>query len=399
MRFLAILSFLLCLHAEDWPQFRGPGGQGHSAETGLPVKWSETENIQWKVAIPGQGWSSPSIAGDRIWLTAATDAGTSMRLLALDKSTGELQLNVEVFQLGEAGKIHAKNTPASPTPIVDGDRVYVHFGAFGTAALNTGGEILWKKTLPYAHQHGPGNSPVLAAGLLYINCDGTDQQYAVALDPETGEERWRKDRPSAMAFATPLAVEQGERKIIISPGAHRAVTYDAETGEELWSVRYGDGFSNVPRPVVGHGLAFIATGFYKPEILAVKMDGEGDVTESHIVWRTQRGTPHTPSPLLVGDELYFVSDNGIATCADARTGTVHWNQRLGGNHSASPVFADGRVYFLSEEGEAVVLAPGTKYEVLARNQLDGRFLASIAVSGQALFLRSDSHLYRIETDN
>ncbi|MDX1983458.1 MAG: PQQ-binding-like beta-propeller repeat protein [Bryobacteraceae bacterium] len=396
MRILLLFFSILILEAEDWPQFRGPGGQGHSSETGLPVEWSEAANVKWKVAIPGQGWSSPSIQGDRIWLTTATEAGKSLRLLALDKASGETRLDVEVFRLEEAGQIHAKNSPASPTPLIGGNRVWVHFGAFGTAALTTEGEILWKKQLPYAHQHGPGNSPVLAAGLLYVNCDGTDQQYAVALDPETGEVRWKKDRPSAMAFATPLVVPHGDREIIISPGAKRSVTYDAKTGEELWSVRYGDGFSNVPRPVVGHGLAFIATGFYKPEILAVKMDGKGDVTESHVLWRTQRGTPHTPSPLLVGDEIYFVSDTGVATCADARTGKVHWTQRLGGNHSASPVFADGRIYFLSEEGETVVLLPGTKFEVLARNQLDGRFLASIAPSDRALFLRSDTHVFRIE---
>lgn len=392
-----MLLFLLAisLFAEDWPEFRGPTGQGHSTATGLPLTWSETENVTWKVAIPGSGWSSPSIAGGRIWLTSSEEDGKSLRLLAVNPDNGEITLNVEVFKLVEPGSIHGKNTHASPTPLVSGDRVYVHFGAHGTAAVSTEGKILWRHRFPYSHVHGPGNSPILAGGHLFLNCDGGDQQYVMALDTETGEVKWRRDRPSGMAFATALALKHEDREIIVSPGAHRAIAYDAESGEPLWSVKYGSGFSNVPRPVSGHGMVYICTGFYQPEVLAVKLGGEGDVTESHIAWR-MAGAPLTPSPILVGDELYFVNDRGVAVSVDAKTGAVHWKERLGGNHSASPIYADGRIYFLSEEGEAVVIAPGKEFKVLARNQLDGRFLASFAVMDKALFLRSDGFLYRVE---
>lgn len=392
--FAAILATPLA--AEDWPQFRGPGGQGHSTETDLPIRWSEDSNIAWKVAIPGSGWSSPSIAGNRIWLTTATEDGKSLRLLSLDKATGEITLDREVFHIEDPGQIHAKNNQASPTPIVSGDRVFVHYGTYGTAALTTSGEILWKRRFPFNHVHGPGNSPILAAGLLFLNCDGSDRQYVTALDPETGDTRWRKDRPPAgMAFATPLSFKHGGREIIVSPGAKRTIAYDAATGEELWSVSYGDGFSNVPRPVLGDGIVYLCTGFYQPEILAVKLGGEGDVTETHIAWRLG-GAPLTPSPILVEGILYFVNDRGVAAAVDALTGAVHWRQRLGGNHSASPVYAGGRIYFLSEEGETIVITPGKEYTEPVRNTLEGRFLASIGVSGKALFLRSDTHLYRVE---
>lgn len=394
-----MILFLLAalLRAEDWPQFRGPGGQGHSTETGLPTEWSETKNVTWKVAIPGAGWSSPSIAGDRIWLTAAEEEGKSLHLISVDKATGEIKLNIEVFRIEDPGQIHAKNNQASPTPLVKGDRVYVHFGIYGTAALTTEGKILWKRKFTYNHVHGPGNSPILlASGLLFLNCDGTDRQFVVALDPETGEIKWRKDRPPAgMAFATALAFQHEGREIIVSPGALRTIAYDAETGAELWSVRYGDGFSNVPRPILGDGIVYICTGFYQPEVLAVKLGGEGDVTETHIAWRIGGG-PLTPSPILVDGILYFVNDRGVALAADARTGTVHWRHRLGGNYSASPVYVGGRIYFLSEEGETAVLTPGKEFIEPGRNTLDGRFLASIAISEKALFLRSDSYLYRIE---
>ena len=391
--------------SEDWPQFRGPTGQGHSTEAGLPVAWSETQNVVWKVPVGG-GWSSPVIAGGRVWLTAVTstrtargeDSDVSLRLIGLDMSSGREVVNTEVFRIRSPGAINLKNSRASPTPIVDGDRVYVHFGADGTAALTTAGKMLWSTRLRYDSQHGNGGSPVLYRDLLIINCDGWgDDAYVVALDTETGKPRWRtsRRRPWSHAYSTPLVIRVGDDDQVVSVGAYRTTAYEPLTGKEIWRVSYGEGFSNVPRPVFGQGLVFIATGFQEPALMAVRTDGRGDVTGTHVAWTVTRGAPYTPSPLLVGDELYYVSDTGVLSCIDAKTGQMLWQQRLEGNYSASPVFADGRVYILSEEGVTTVFAPGKTFQRLGINRLDGNALASMAIADRSLFIRTDTHLYRI----
>jgi outer membrane protein assembly factor BamB len=396
---IAILLFVFVstpILAGDWPQFRGPTGQGLSDEQGLPLTWSETKNVRWKVAIPGKGWSSPVIQADRIWLTTATEEGKSLRVVSIDRNTGAILLNVEVFRLKSLGQISPKNSYASPTPVLEGDRVYVHFGAHGTACLTQSGEIVWKTRLEYDNgEHGSGGSPVIYEDLLILSCDGRDLQFVVALDKLTGKVRWKKSREGYQAYTTPLVVPLAAGDQVISPGAYRAIAYDPRTGKELWQVKYGEGFSNVPRPVYGDGLVFICTGFQQPSLLAVRLDGRGDVTKSHIAWTLKRGVPLTPSPLLVESELYLISDNGIASCVDAKTGNPYWQVRLGGNHSASPIYADGRIYFLSEEGESVVIAPGKQFKALAQNQLDGQTLASMAVSSGSIFVRSLTHLYRL----
>ena len=385
------------LPAGDWPEFRGPSGQGYSDDTGLPLTWSESENIAWKTPLPGRGWSSPVIAGNQVWLTASHERGRSLRAICLDAGTGQVRHDVEVFRFTQPPPIHKKNSYASPTPIIGDERVYVHFGTLGTAALTRDGEVAWKnRQLRYQHGHGPGGSPALSEDLLIVNCDGTDVQYVAALEKTTGRIRWQTRRPSArMAFSTPLVIGAGGSRQVISSGGDRAVSYDLESGEELWWIRY-DGFSGVPRPVFGQGLVYLTSGFYNPTIFAVRADGRGDVTSSHIAWRSSRGAPLTPSPLLVEEELYFVSDRGVATCLNAKTGRQHWQARLRGAFAASPVYADGRIYFLNESGETTVIAAGREFNELARNQLGGRTLASMAVSGAAFFLRTESHLYRIE---
>jgi outer membrane protein assembly factor BamB len=387
------------LLAQDWPQFRGPGGQGQSSERGLPVEWSETKNVAWKVPVPGRGWSSPVVSGGRVWLTTATAVkrDTSLRLLAYDVASGRQTLDVEVFRFRGTDLQNAKNSHASPTPIVEGDRVFVHFGAEGTAALSTTGEIVWKTRLAYQSQHGNGGSPELAGDLLIVNCDGFDEGFVAALDKRTGKTRWRTDRrqPYSQAYSTPLAIRVGDRGQIVSVGAFNTVAYDPATGKEIWRVGYPDGFSNVPRPVYGAGLVFITTGFQQPAILAVRPDGTGDVTRTHVAWTLSRGAPLTPSPLLAGDELYVVTDNGIASCIDARSGAVRWQQRLGTSFSASPVLADGRLYFLDEDGRTTVIAPGTTFKALAANVLDGSALASMAVTTRSFIIRTATHLYRI----
>lgn len=399
-RRLALLIVLTgsAVEARDWPEFRGPQGQGHSSERGLPLEWSESHNIQWKSAVRGRGWSTPVIADGRVWVTTATDTdGGSLQLVAFDASTGQEKLNVEVFRTDDVRAKNPKNSLASPSPIVDGDRVYVHFGAYGTAAVSTGGDVLWSRQFTYETQHGHGGSPVLYEDLLILSCDGFDTAFVIALDTQTGETRWKveRERPVSQAYSTPLVIRVDDEDQLISVSAFRTTAHNPKTGEETWRVRYPDGFSNVPRPVYGHGLVYITTGFQMPSMLAVRADGLGDVTSTHVAWRLRRGVPLTPSPLLVNDELYVLSDFGIVTCVDARSGETHWQERIGGNYSASPVFADGRIYFQSEEGKTTVVSPGTDYRTLATNQLDGSTLASMAVADGSLFLRTSTHLYRI----
>src|SRR5262245_20476301 len=394
---VTLLLFPVIAPAENWTEFRCPTGQGHSNARGLPQNWSETENVAWKTPIPGRGWSSPVLADDQLWLTTALEDGRSLRAVCLNQDTGRIVHNVEVFRLADPGPVHQKNSHASPTPILEGDRIYVHFGSHGTACVSRSGQVVWKtQELKYHHGHGPGGSPVIYGDLLIVSCDGNDLQYVVALDKRTGKIRWKSPRKGYQAYTTPLTIQVKGNEQLISPGAHRVVAYEPLTGKEIWSVRYGDGYSNVPRPVFGHGLVFICSGYEQAVLLSVRPDGQGDVTDSHVAWSLRRAVPLTPSPLLVGDKLYLVSDNGVASCLDATTGKRHWQQRLGGNHSASPILAEGRIYFLNEEGESVVIEPGQEFKKLATNQLDGQTLASMAVFGKSIFIRSASHLYRLQ---
>jgi outer membrane protein assembly factor BamB len=403
--FLLLTFCFLCApepsaQLQDWPQFRGPEGQGHSSETAVPLDWSESHNIIWKTPVGGRGWSSPVVSGGRVWITTATaeSGGASLRALAFDVDSGAEVTNVEVFRLRSAQLRNPKNSHASPTPIAEGTRVYVHFGGDGTAAIDAvSGAIVWKTQFPYASQHGSGGSPALYKDLLIFSGDGHYEAFVVALDKRTGKIRWKTERrkPFDQAYTTPLVINVDGRDQLVSVGAYRAAAYDPLTGKEIWIARYEDGFSNVPRPVFGHGLVYIATGFQQPTLIAVRPDGTGDVTATHIAWSMTRGVPFTPSPVLVGEELYVITDLGVLTCVNAKTGKLLWQQRIGGNHSASPVVADGRIYFLSEEGVATVIAPGATFRKLAVSELDGATLASMAVSRGSFFIRSNTHLYRI----
>jgi outer membrane protein assembly factor BamB len=364
--------------------------------------------VVWKTEIPGEGWSSPVLYRDKLFLTAAVPQGEegaadySLRVLAIDPNTGENLWNVEVFrqEAEDAPRIHRKNSHASPTPIAAGDRLYVHFGHQGTACLDLQGNVVWRQTsLSYRPVHGNGGSPILVDGRLVFSIDGAEQTKVVALDAETGQVAWQTDRGSTatkkFSFSTPLAIEVAGRTQVISPGSDMVCAYDAASGAEIWRVLY-DGYSVIPRPVFGHGLVFVCTGYNRPSLMAIDPRGEGDVTDSHVRWTTKKSVPHTPSLLLVEDELYMVSDRGIASCLDARTGEVHWTDRVDGNYSASPLYADGHIYLQNEQGLATVLRAGKEFEKLATNSLEERTLASYAVADSALFIRTAGHLYRIE---
>jgi len=405
---LVALSRPAAIHAEDWPEFRGPTGQGHVRGT-LPLQWGPNKNIAWKQPLPGNGWSSPVVVNGRIYLTTAAPAAAagkesdlSVRTLCLDAASGKTLWDTEVFQQNgkSAPRIHAKNSHASPTPLCDGKVLYVHFGHQGTACLDLDGKVLWRNTdLKYAPVHGNGGTPILVDNLLVFSIDGSDKQVVVALDRASGKVVWQTDRRSKatkkFSFSTPLLITVGDQKQIISPASDMVCAYEPKEGKELWRVRY-DGYSVIPRPVFGHGLLFVCSGYNRPSLYAIKPDGKGDVTDTHVAWTTNRNVPHTASPLLVGDELYMVSDAGMASCLNARTGEVYWQERTGSNYSASPIFADGRVYLLSEDGKTVVFKASKKYEELARSSINERTLASFAAVDGVLFIRGDKHLYRVQ---
>jgi outer membrane protein assembly factor BamB len=385
--------------SQPWTQFRGASGQGHAGKSPLPLKWSETENISWKVELPGCGWSSPVIQGDQIWLTTALEPPLGLRALCLDRNTGELVHDVPIFNPSAPARLHPKNSQATPTPIIEDDRVYVHFGPFGTACLSTAGEVLWRAEQGYAASYGPSDSPVLYRDLLLVQCDGSDVRYTVALDKHTGKIRWEYAREGRNSEATPLLIETAGGPQLISSLAGRVVASDPITGKELWRASHGDNYAQVPRPVHGLGLVFTCGGFDEPVVTAVRVDGRGDVSRTHVAWKLRHASvAQIASPLLVGHELYMVGNSGIVTCLDASTGKLHFRERLSGDFSASPIDAGGRIYLVNEDARTVVLAAGSKFRRLADNQLEGVVRASPAVYDQALYLRTDRCLYRIEEE-
>jgi len=414
----------------SWNQWRGPAGQGHApAAKGLPVAWSESENVAWKTPVEGKGWSSPVLADGRLWLTTAVETPlseaekaerlanvenssslqvsgpVSLRAVCLDADTGNVLHDIELFRQSQPDPIHSLNSYASPSPILDGGRLYCHFGTNGTACVDAAsGEVVWTHTLQkIKHENGAGGTPVLFENRLIFDCDGSDQQYIVALDTATGAVAWKTERSGERnpepqlkkAYGSPIVTEIGGRAVLLSTGADWLYAYDPEDGRELWKQAYGVlGFSIVPRPIVGHGMAYISTSFMQPELLAVKLPSGDALPE--IAWRVKKSVPNIPSPVLVGDEILMVSDKGVATCLDADSGEVRFSERLGGNFCSSPLYADGRIWVGNREGQTFVLTPGKEFHVEATNQLDGEIMATPIAVGPALFLRTDKAVYRIE---
>jgi outer membrane protein assembly factor BamB len=405
----------------DWPQFRGPRGDGHVAapgdtrKIGLPLTWSETENVRWKTEMPLRGWSSPVIMGNQVWLTTATTDGHDFFVICVDAGTGEIRLNEKLFHCDKPEPLgNQVNAYATPTPVIEPGRVYVHFGSYGTACLDTSTlKVLWKRDdLPCRHYRGPSSSLILLGDLLLLTMDGVDVQYHAALDKKTGKTVWKTDRsvewndqdvPGQMArdgdlrkaHSTPVIVTINGKLQMLSIGAKAAYAYEPQTGKELWRVRYG-AWSAAPMPLYDQGLAFIITGLGKTELLAVKTDGQGDVTDTHVAWRTDVLVAKTASPIVVDGLFYMVSDDGAVTCLEPATGKRVWRERIGGQYAASPIYGDGRLYFFNQQGKATVLKPGPTFEPLATNTLSSGLMASPAVSGKALFLRTKTHLLRIE---
>jgi outer membrane protein assembly factor BamB len=393
--------------AQNWPQFRGPHGDGKSDATGLPVTWSESKNVVWKTAIHDKGWSSPVVWGDQVWLTTARPDGKRLFAVGVDRNSGKVVHDLVVFEVEKPEFCHEQNSYASPTPCVEEGRVYVHFGTYGTACLDTKtGQKLWeRRDLHCNHFRGPASSPILYDGLLFAHFDGVDVQYVVALDKATGKTVWRKDRNTYFkpgtdpdlkkAYGTPAVITVEGKAQLISPAAAATVAYDPRTGEELWRVYHG-GMNVAAPPLAGLGRVFLCTGDGGLKLLAVKPTGKGDVTATHIDWKHGQRVPSRSSPLLVGDLLYMVNEEGIASCLEAQTGREVWHERLGGRYWASPLYAEGRLYFFSEGGVTHVGEAGRSWKELAANKLETGCMGSPAVAGKSLFIRTKTHLYRTE---
>ena len=433
VRTFSFLSVLVTLStfcpADEWPQFRGPSGDGQSQASDLPLTFDDAADVVWKSAIDGLGYSSPVVFHNRLYITTAIVTPASpelaqertkddplahlrqvaarvvLRAVCLDCDTGRIRYDVEVLELIEPMPIQDFNTYASPTPIIDNNRLYCDFGEFGTVCLDVAtGKVLWTRHLPIQHFVGPGSSPAICGDVLVLVRDGGDQQYIMGVDKLTGETVWRTPRPPIdspipqlrKAFSTPLLIDADGRQQLVIPGAQWVVAYEPATGAEIWRVNHGRGFSNVPRPVYGHGMVYICTGFPQAELWAIRVSGQGDVTETHVAWKAEKQVPKRSSPILVGGELFVVSDGGIATCFDAVTGATNWQERLPGDYSASPIATDGKVYFFGESGHITVVRAGKEYQQLATSRIDGRLMASPAIAGKAIFIRTDTHMYRFE---
>ena len=416
--------------AGNWPQFRGPDGDGHSDAKGLPLTWSESEHVKWQTPIHDRGWSSPVVWDNQVWMTTATEDGTKLFAVCVDRQTGHIVHDLKLFDVANPQFAHKFNTYASPTPVIEAGRMYVTFGSPGTACLDTKTErVLWeRRDFVCNHYRGAGSSPILFRNLLIMNFDGSDHQFIVALDKKTGKTAWQKERsidykdlgPDGKpqiegdlrkAFSTPHVATLDGQPVLISQGAKAHYGYEPLTGEELWRVEERSCHSAATRPVVGQGLVFLPTGFSRGILLAVdpgKLGGSGPrvidaATDTktepghlRLAWKATRNVPNKPSVTLVGDLLFMIDDGGIASCLEAKTGAEVWRERVGGNYSASPVYADRRIYFFSEEGKTTVLETGRQFKKLAENKLEDGFMSSPAIAGQAFFLRTKQHLYRIE---
>jgi outer membrane protein assembly factor BamB len=392
--------------AARWWEFRGPDGVGHYTGPAVPTAWGPSANVAWKADIPGSGWSSPVLLNGKLYLTTAVPKGADfdLRVVCVDAANGKIDWDQSAFV--EDGKTvpqpHKKNSHASPTAVSDGKHVFVHFGHMGTACLDFNGKIIWQtQELAYKPVHGNGASPILVGDNVIFSCDGGQESYVASLDKNTGKVRWKTDRKSTsqmkFSFATSLLIEVDGKPMVVSPGSDWVMGLDPATGEELWRAKYPNvGFSLIPRPLFGHGMLYICTGYMAPNLIALKPGGTGDIS-ANIAWSIKKNAPNTPTPVLVGDEIYMLSDSGFLTCMDAKTGKVHYSERLEGKgYSASLIVADGNIYATSEDGVGQVIPVGTEFKPSHKSSLGERTFATFAPVDGALFVRTDKQIYRFE---
>ncbi len=403
---LMLLMTLAAAPTTDWREFRGPDGTGVYTGPALVREWGTDKNVAWKIPVPGRGWSSPILVGQKLILTTAIpaeDDGQNLFALAYDAATGRELWRTELFTATEklTGQMHRKNSHASPTPVSDGKHVWVYFGHLGLGCLDLDGTVKWKTTkYVYKPLHGNGGSPILVDDTLVFSVDGLDAQYVIALNKQSGEEVWKTDRKTKatmkFTFSTPQLIEAAGRRMIVSPSSDFVAAYEPSTGKELWRAKYpAPGWSVITRPVFTQGLVMVQTGYTTQHLIAVDPTGSGDVT-AKIAWKMRKDAPNTPTPIADGSELYVISDAGRLSCVDAKTGTVHWAERLKGRaYSASPILADGLLYITSENGIGqVVKASKAGYEEVSASDLNEKTFASFVPGNGALYVRTESQLYK-----
>lgn len=419
---LSVLMLGMCAPAvadDYWNQFRGPHEDGTSTETGLPVTFGEgSPEIVWKTAVLGRAWSSPVVWDKQIWVSNAPELvphvtpemprlekPLPMSAVCLDLDSGKILHDIKLFDVYTPQITWEGASYASSTPYIEAGRVYMHFGAYGTACLDTKtGATIWKRDdMPCNHFRGPGASPIVYGDLLYLTFDGYDQQYFIALNKHTGETVWKHDRDidyqttngdAKKGYSTPILIEAGGRKLLISTFAMATIAYEPLAGKPIWTLRHG-GMNASARPLYGNGLLYLNSSDGPNPLIAVSPDGEGDIAKN-VVWRSAKAVPKRPSQLLIGDLLFMMNDAGVASCLDAKTGKEIWANRLPGEYWSSPLWAEGLIYCVSMHGEVVVFKAAREFELVAENKFDEGFIASPAVAGKSLILRSKGHVYRVE---
>ncbi len=417
--FLTALLFMLFLSGcknpgDNWTHFRGSNMDGHASVDKAPLHWSESENIVWKIPVKGLGWSSPVVYDDQVWLTSAEEDGTKFYVFCFDVESGEQLFEKTLFTSEEPQYIHSTNSYATPTPCIEDGKVFVHYGTFGTACIDTKTfEEIWRREdLKCEHMQGPASSPILYNNKLILHLEGTKDPYVISLDKNTGETIWKSVRPKEIydplepvyrkSFQTPIVINVNGKELLISNGSYMCFAHDVKTGEVIWSVKYGYD-STVSQPLFWNGLVFVNSGWifldnipFFTRQYAIDPTGTGDVTETHVKWMYEDEVPQIPTPVIVDGKMYMVHDRGMVTCLDAMSGNVIWNEKLKGNFNSSPVYAAGNIYFFNVKGECTIIKPGDSFQKVAENDLDGTVKAIPVFVGDKMIVRSDKYLYLIK---
>ena len=388
-------------NAENWPQFRGPTGQGHSNVIELPMKWSRTDSVAWQKSFEGEAWSSPICVKDQIFLTNALleEELLSLKVISIDFVSGEILWSKTLFEYQNQPRIHKKNSYASPTPFYDDGQIFVHFGNLGTACLATGGDLIWKKKLEYSPVHGGGSSPVIFNDLLLISADGAIEPFLYALAKKTGEIKWKAKRESRakkkFSFCTPLVIEDDESFQIISPASDYVFAYNLK-GNQIWKFNYPNGYSVVPRPVYYSRMVYVSSGYDSPTFYAIKIGGHGDITKSHLAWKIRKGAPRNSSVVVTNGLVFMAADNGVVSCLDAKTGKTYWIERVASTCSASMLHAVGKIFLSDETGKTFIFEAQAKFNLLATNDLQEKMLASPIPYQKSIIIRTEKNLWRID---